>query len=219
MMISVAGSTPNGNARRTASSSDCWSRTSRTSRETSGTSSFSASATAPAPNGKMLMNFGPINQNGGERRLNVAFSRAKKHMALVSSIRHHAITNDYNDGARALKNYLRYAEACSAGDVQSARRVLWEINPAERTAAGTAPTHVVVGQLAAQLRDRGYEVETNVGQSGFRCDLAVRGATNVAIAWASWSIPTATIRMRTLWSATSFAHGCCETLAGMSCWF
>jgi len=51
------------------------------------------------PNGKMLMNFGPINQNGGERRLNVAFSRAKKHMALVTSIRHHAITNDYNDGA------------------------------------------------------------------------------------------------------------------------
>src|SRR6266480_3347308 len=75
---------------------------------------------AHAPNGKMLMNFGPINQNGGERRLNVAFSRAKKHMALVSSIRHDAITNEYNDGARALKNYLRYAEACSVGDAQSA---------------------------------------------------------------------------------------------------
>ena len=29
----------------------------------------------PGPNGKMLMNFGPINQSGGERRLNVAFSR------------------------------------------------------------------------------------------------------------------------------------------------
>ena len=33
------------------------------------------------PNGKMLMNFGPINKSGGERRLNVAFSRAKHHMA------------------------------------------------------------------------------------------------------------------------------------------
>src|SRR5205823_1530504 len=126
------------------------------------------------PNGKMLMNFGPINQNGGERRLNVAFSRAKKHMALVSSIRHPAITNDYNDGARTLKNYLRYAEACSAGDAQSARRVLWEINPAESAAASIAPAYVVVGQLAAQLRNRGYEVETDVGQSSFRCDLAVR---------------------------------------------
>ena len=127
-----------------------------------------------APNGKMLMNFGPINQNGGERRLNVAFSRAKKHMALVSSIRHHAITNDYNDGARTLKNYLRYAEACSAGDAQLARRVLWETNPAESVVASTAPTNVVIVQLAAELRERGYEVETDVGQSGFRCDLAVR---------------------------------------------
>jgi hypothetical protein len=128
----------------------------------------------PGPNGKMLMNFGPINQSGGERRLNVAFSRAKKHMALVASIRHHAITNDYNDGARALKNYLRYAEACSAGDVRTARRVLWEINPVERAASSTAPTNVVIVQLASRLRDRGYEVETNVGQSSFRCDLAVR---------------------------------------------
>lgn len=127
-----------------------------------------------ALNGKMLMNFGPINQNGGERRLNVAFSRAKNHMALVSSIRHHAITNDYNDGARALKNYLRYAEACSAGDAQSARRVLWEINPAEGAAASAPPPNVVMVQLATRLRERGYEVETNVGQSGFRCDLAVR---------------------------------------------
>src|SRR4029077_15506316 len=79
------------------------------------------------PNGKMLMNFGPINQNGGERRLNVAFSRAKQHMVLVSWIRHDAITNDYNDGARCLKNYLRYAEAASAGDLPAARRVLREL--------------------------------------------------------------------------------------------
>ena len=42
----------------------------------------------PAPDGKMRMNFGPINQSGGERRLNVAFSRARHHMGVVSSIRH-----------------------------------------------------------------------------------------------------------------------------------
>jgi superfamily I DNA and/or RNA helicase len=128
----------------------------------------------PGANGKMLMNFGPINQQGGERRLNVAFSRAKQHMALVSSIRHHAITNDYNDGARALKNYLRYAEASSSGDTETARRVLWEINPAEAAALSDTPTNIVIAQLAARLRERGYEVDTNVGQSGFRCDLAIR---------------------------------------------
>lgn len=128
------------------------------------------------PNGKMLMNFGPINQNGGERRLNVAFSRARKHMALISSIRHHAITNDYNDGARALKNYIRYAEACSAGDAAAARRVLWEMSPTDRFVANADSVNVVAAQLAAQLRKRGYEVEIDVGQSGFRCDLAVRRA-------------------------------------------
>src|SRR6185369_3449454 len=75
-------------------------------------------------NRRMLMNFGPINQCGGEKRLNVAFSRARHHMAVVSSIRHHDITNDYNDGANCLKNYLRYAEAMSAGEFDAARRVL-----------------------------------------------------------------------------------------------
>src|SRR5262249_2860690 len=48
----------------------------------------------PGPDGRMLMNFGPINQRGGEKRLNVIFSRARHHMAVVSSIRHTAITND-----------------------------------------------------------------------------------------------------------------------------
>jgi superfamily I DNA and/or RNA helicase len=126
------------------------------------------------PNGKMLMNFGPINQNGGERRLNVAFSRAKKQMAVVSSIRHHAITNDYNDGARALKNYLRYAEAVSAGDQQAGRRVLWEVNPSESTRARAAPTDVVIADMAERLRASDYEVDLDIGESGFRCNLAIR---------------------------------------------
>jgi len=128
----------------------------------------------PGPTGKMLMNFGPINQTGGERRLNVAFSRAKKHMALVTSIRPPAITNDYNDGARTLKNYLRYAEALSAGNGLAARRVLEEINPAESTRLTARPSHVVVEQIAERLRKRGFEVDRDVGQSDFRCDLAVR---------------------------------------------
>ena len=73
--------------------------------------------------GKMLMNFGPINQRGGEKRLNVIFSRAKHHMAVVSSIRHHAITNDFNDGANSLKNFLQYAEAVSKGEALTRKAV------------------------------------------------------------------------------------------------
>ena len=128
------------------------------------------------PNGKMLMNFGPINQSGGEKRLNVAFSRAKQHMAVVSSIHHPEITNDYNEGARCLKNYLRYAAAASAGETETARRVLHELllRPEDQAAAGGTSVDLVVEQIAAELRKEGFEVDLEVGQSSFRCDLAVR---------------------------------------------
>lgn len=125
--------------------------------------------------GRMLMNFGPINQRGGEKRLNVIFSRAKHHMAIVSSIRHHDITNDYNDGANSLKNFLQYAEAVSKGDAVTARRVLENLNPLSRKAlAPLSKADAVVESLATALRARGYEVDLSVGQSKFRCDLAVR---------------------------------------------
>lgn len=131
---------------------------------------------APGPNGRMLMNFGPINQRGGEKRLNVIFSRARHHMAVVSSIRHEAITNDYNDGAAALKQFLRYAEHVSGAQRDLAQRVLEGLNPATRKALTEhlAPDEVLA-QLAAALRERGHHVDEQVGQSRFRCDLAVRG--------------------------------------------
>ncbi|HWI57884.1 MAG TPA: DEAD/DEAH box helicase, partial [Bacillota bacterium] len=133
----------------------------------------------PDAGGRMLMNFGPINQRGGEKRLNVIFSRAKHHMALVSSIRHHHITNDYNDGANSLKNFLQYAEAVSKGDEAGARRVLENLNPLARKGLAAAnSTDAVVESLAAALRSSGYVVDLNVGQSRFRCDLAVRARTD-----------------------------------------
>ncbi|HJY75869.1 MAG TPA: WGR domain-containing protein [Burkholderiales bacterium] len=132
----------------------------------------------PGPDGRMLMNFGPINQRGGEKRLNVIFSRARHHMAVVSSIRHTAITNDYNDGAAALKNFLRYAECASRGDLATARAVLEGLNPLSRKALAPRTGHdAVVAQLAAALRARGLDVDEQVGQSRFRCDLAVRDAS------------------------------------------
>jgi predicted DNA-binding WGR domain protein len=129
----------------------------------------------PGPDGRMLMNLGPINQRGGEKRLNVIFSRARHHMAVVSSIRHSAITNDYNDGAAALKGFLQYAELSSAGDTRSARAVLEGLNPLSRKSTQIrVRTDAVVAQVAQALRERGHQVDENVGQSRFRCDLAIR---------------------------------------------
>jgi hypothetical protein len=72
----------------------------------------------------MLMNFGPINTSGGEKRLNVIFSRARQHMVVVSSIEPDAITNTYNDGANTLRRFLTYATAISQGNTPAAKAAL-----------------------------------------------------------------------------------------------
>lgn len=125
-----------------------------------------------APDGRMLMNFGPINQSGGEKRLNVAFSRAKRHMAVVSSIQHGDVKNVYNDGANALRNYLQYTAAMSQGDHRTAAAILRAMGA--HAASEDPGEDAVVAAVAEALRARGLEIETGVGQSHFRCHLAVR---------------------------------------------
>ncbi|HEV3022857.1 MAG TPA: hypothetical protein VGX76_10325, partial [Pirellulales bacterium] len=85
-----------------------------------------------------------------------------------------------NDGANCLKNYLRYAAAVSAGDLATTLRVLGELSPRrgdetarDETARDETADDAVVTQLAEALRQRGWQVAVNVGQSHFRCDLAV----------------------------------------------
>src|SRR5204863_4950649 len=71
------------------------------------------------------------------------------------------------------------AEAISKADAVQARRVLENLNPLSRKAlAPLSKGDAVVEQLAAALRKRGHAVDLNVGQSRFRCDLAVRAATD-----------------------------------------
>ena len=123
----------------------------------------------------MLMNFGPINQAGGEKRLNVAFSRAKHHMAVVSTIRHVQITNEYNDGARCLKNYLRYAAASSVGNQSAMQQVLREMSPwVGRDNTSEVVEDEAVRRLGRAIEESGFLVDYNVGQSSLRCHLAIR---------------------------------------------
>jgi len=124
--------------------------------------------------GKMRMNFGPINKSGGEKRLNVAFSRAKQHMVVISSIQASDITNDYNDGARCLKGYLQYTAAISTGNQQAAANVLRDLTMHQEQQTSTTSDDIVAQELATAIRSKGYEVDFNVGQSHFRCDLGIR---------------------------------------------
>ena len=128
----------------------------------------------PNRDGKMRMNFGPINQQGGERRLNVIFSRAKRHMMVISSIKGSDITNTHNEGAAHLAQFLDYAAAESVGG-SGGERILRSLNP-DRRAAQSLDSHdsVAATEIAKRLRSRGLEADVNVGRSTFTIDVAVR---------------------------------------------
>jgi hypothetical protein len=128
---------------------------------------------APGPGGRMVMNFGPINQRGGEKRLNVIFSRARRHMGIVTTIGPEAITNTYNDGASTLRRFLSYAQAVSRGDDVAAATALAALGSGGRPAVARGD-NPVADQLAEALLRSGVEVARDVGASRFRCDLALR---------------------------------------------
>jgi predicted DNA-binding WGR domain protein/DNA polymerase III delta prime subunit len=126
--------------------------------------------------GKMHMNFGPINMRGGEKRLNVIFSRARHHMAVISSIKSDSVTNIHNEGANALKTFLQYAEASSQTEFDRSQSILNTINGGVlNKAASHSDSCTMRFALTNALRQRGHEVHERVGRSQFRCDLAIVG--------------------------------------------
>ena len=127
----------------------------------------------PDDAGKMRMNFGPINKGGGEKRLNVVFSRARLHMAVVASIDHTAITNEFNDGAMCFRRYLQYAMAASIGDEETAGIVMGALAYDSARTAVRSPSSAIVGELADAIRGRGLRVAASQGTSEFRVDVAV----------------------------------------------
>ncbi|WP_299704706.1 AAA domain-containing protein [uncultured Pontibacter sp.] len=70
---------------------------------------------APDAKGKMAMQFGSLNQAGGENRLNVAITRAKQQVVVVSSIRAEQlqVENTLHAGPKLLRDYLHYAQQVS----------------------------------------------------------------------------------------------------------
>ena len=123
----------------------------------------------PDKNGNVSMNFGPLNISGGERRLNVAVSRARQRMKVYSSM--HAEQIDLSRtqalGVVGLKNFLYFAEHGQQPGYASQQ----------------AETGIIVGGLpeliASELRSRGYQVDTYVGRSSFRVDLAIVDPRNL----------------------------------------
>ncbi|TDB58658.1 AAA domain-containing protein [Arundinibacter roseus] len=72
---------------------------------------------APDPNGRLVMQFGSLNTQGGENRLNVAITRARRKVYVVTSLWPEQLQTDQtaNEGPKLLKAYLSYAREVSEG--------------------------------------------------------------------------------------------------------
>ena len=125
--------------------------------------------------GKLVHNFGWLNQKGGENRLNVAISRAKKKIHIVTSFRPSELNLDEakNDGPRILKKYLEYAFAISNRNKDEAEIILRSFGETYGIVAPPLQTEFSQ-KVADALRERGYDIDTQVGIGGYRIDIAVR---------------------------------------------
>ncbi len=139
------------------------------------------------PQGQFRRFFGPINLQGGERRLNVAITRAKKRNYVVTSMPLHEISNALVGGGVPvgvrlsgrdyLHAYMQYVHAVSNRDADAQKQTL-ELAGRLATVAGTTSGAGKEESLfEAEVRDAitalGYQAEAQVGESGFRIDLAV----------------------------------------------
>lgn len=114
--------------------------------------------------GKMAMNFGPINREGGARRLNVAVTRARYALKLVASIMPEDIdiTRTNSLGAKLLRNYL---EAARDGSI-----AIYKDETVFSNAEFDSPFEESVYK---ELERRNIKLIPQVGVSNYRIDLAV----------------------------------------------
>ncbi|MDR2719766.1 MAG: DUF3320 domain-containing protein [Nitrososphaerota archaeon] len=116
--------------------------------------------------GQITMNFGPLNKPGGERRLNVAVTRAREKVVIVTSIKSTDINPETKaQGVQTLRNYLEYAE--KGPDILD--------TPHQRT--GTYESSLDE-DIASEIQKLGYKVTPQVGCSGYKIDMGVIDPVN-----------------------------------------
>ena len=114
-----------------------------------------------AVGGRVNQNFGPVTNSGGERRLNVLFTRARRHCLIFSNFGSDdlVVTQKSSRGVQVLQAFLKYAET----------RIL----PAD-THEGVDADSPFEESVAEVLRNKGHDVAHQVGCAGYFIDLAVR---------------------------------------------
>jgi hypothetical protein len=111
--------------------------------------------------GSLSMSFGPLNNEGGEKRLNVLVTRAKLRCEIFTNITSEDIDEKRSSkyGIRALKNFLHFAQHGKPAEPGTAGKEL---------TASPFETHI-----ASLLASRGYVVHRAVGNAGCAVDLAI----------------------------------------------
>lgn len=128
--------------------------------------------------------FGPLGRKGGERRLNVAVSRAKEEIVVVSSFDPSllSVAHTKNDGPRLFKAFIEFARYLGEGKRAQADKILKLVNNQRVTRAQphhhqqdpTADWNLPLAtQIARALEKRGHQVETHIGNSEFQLPVAL----------------------------------------------
>ncbi len=140
--------------------------------------------------GNLSHNFGPLNREGGHRRLNVAVTRARNRLKVFSSISSADIdlSRTSAQGATLLKKYLAFAETCSGTlqreeeaeqltDIAAESQLL--LLQQDNANPYIKPDYFGIEEaIARSLEDEGYQVERFLGSSDYKIDIAVRSRKN-----------------------------------------
>ena len=126
--------------------------------------------------GRVYTSFGSLSAEGGENRLNVAITRAKSKVIVVTSIEPEALRVDSskNLGPKLLKKYLMYARAVSQNNEEEKRAILSDITSEEFTESQPITRLVPVEEkMKEKLEKMGYKVDTALGDRNSRISLAI----------------------------------------------
>ena len=125
--------------------------------------------------GKVVRNFGWLNQQGGENRLNVAISRAKRKITIVTSIFPEELeVNDLkNMGPKLYRKYLEYCFAISKKDTTTATVILNSLID-NKESVEEKEIEPFTKEIIDTLALSGITAEASVGMGNYKVDIAIK---------------------------------------------
>ena len=132
--------------------------------------------------GRVVVQFGWLNQDGGENRLNVAISRAKEKIYVITSIEPEEliVDNTKNEGPKLFKKYLEYVRALNDGNQELVQSILLSLLDRNETSAHQLTfDSEFEEEVYERLQEQGYNIETQYGVGGYRIDLVIKSKDGI----------------------------------------